>query len=430
MSRQTPWRTTNRMFALRQQRNDWYRVRNQVDGPTQLHIYDEIGYFGVSASDLIRDLADVQGPLEVHLNTPGGDVFDGIAIYNSLLARHDVTVHIDGLAASIGSVIAMAGNPVLIARNAQMMIHDGFSMAIGNAQDLRDLAELLDKTSNNIASIYSDHTGRPQSYWRQVMKAETWYDSGEAIDAGLADRLIDSGAGRPVMVTPQDKWDLHTYRNMTRPENQGNLRHGPFTGTHTHEHSSHGNPGPGNASDGWVHSHPHDHQGDGSHDHHPADDETNDDGSKKPFPGAAEPFKKQGSQYEGGLSNAAVDNSQWDGGKAWSNGANSDNPAAFYAAICAGKRSGDKSKQAAWALPHHYHPGDPPNAAGVRAALASLGGARGTGVQGLINRDAAQSHLESHMKDINPDWEPSSRADPSYFLTDDEIMAFANSLKL
>ena len=194
-------------MALHSGNNDWYRIRNQASGPTQLYIYDEIGYFGVTAMDLVRDLADVTGPLEVHLNSPGGEVDDGIAIYNTLMDRRDVTVRVDGLAASIASVIAMAGNPILIARQGSMMIHDGHTMAIGNAQDLRDMATRLERASNNIAQIYSDHTGQPTSYWRELMKSETWYSGQEAIDAGLADRFIDSGAGRPV--TPAtDSWDL------------------------------------------------------------------------------------------------------------------------------------------------------------------------------------------------------------------------------
>ncbi len=218
--RNTPWRTARRPMALHQPgNNDWYRIRNQHNGgPTQLHIYDEIGYFGVSANDLVRDLADVDGPLEVHLNSPGGEVFDGIAIYNALMARKDVTVVIDGIAASIASVIAMAGNPVLVARQATMMVHDGFGMAIGNAADMREMAELLDRTSNNIASIYADHTGKTQDYWRQIMQTETWYNGQEAIDAGLADRFVDSGAGRPV-VPPQDTWDLgNAFRGPRSPQ--------------------------------------------------------------------------------------------------------------------------------------------------------------------------------------------------------------------
>jgi ATP-dependent protease ClpP protease subunit len=441
LSRNTPWRTTRKMYALHQQRNDWYRIKNQVDGPTQIHIYDEIGYFGVGAGDLIRDLADVQGPIEVHLNSPGGEVFDGIAIYNALLARKDVTVYIDGLAASIASVIAMAGNPVLIARQAQMMVHDGFAQAIGNAQDLRDLAELLDRTSNNIASIYSDHTGKPINYWREIMRAETWYDASEAIDTGLADRMIDNGSGRPVQV-PTDKWDMSVFRQGTMPLNAAvpptQAQHGHMAGAHAHVHHAHGSNEP--VSEDGMHLHMHVHNGDNHHDHHhvwdPDGDGDNDatpsgdtdhdhwspDGQQiRAVPGR--PLTASGDVID--IRNASVDNSPWDASRAMHSGAQSDSPASFYKAICAGRRSGDPDNASSYALPHHYHPGDAPNAAGVRNALARI-----SQTQGLTNKDAAQSHLESHMRAINPDWSPSDSLDNPFGLTADEIKRFAAAIRL
>jgi prepilin-type processing-associated H-X9-DG protein len=109
----------------------------------------------------------------------------------------------------------MAGSPILIARQGELMVHDGFTMAIGNAQDMRDLADHLDRKSNNIASIYSEHTGKPVSYWRDVMKAETWFGAQQAIDEGLADRFLDSGAGRQV-TPPTDTWDMNIYRGQRR----------------------------------------------------------------------------------------------------------------------------------------------------------------------------------------------------------------------
>ena len=139
-----PFRTTRKLANLRQGRNDWYQIKASAsaDGPSQLHIYDEIGFFGVTSADLISDLAGVKGDLEVHLNTPGGDLFEGLAIYNALKQRPDiVSVVIDALAASAGSVIAMAADPghLIIAKTASLMIHDGFSVGIGNAKDLREL---------------------------------------------------------------------------------------------------------------------------------------------------------------------------------------------------------------------------------------------------------------------------------------------------
>ena len=102
---------------------------------------------------------------------------------------------------------------------------------------------------------------------------------------------------------------------------------------------------------------------------------------------------------------ADVDNSAWDASKAWANGAAADDPAAFYNGICAGKKAGDPATQAAHALPHHYHPGDAPNASGTANALSRL-----PQTQGLTNKAAAQDHLEAHMKVINPDYEPASKA--------------------
>jgi ATP-dependent protease ClpP protease subunit len=383
------------MYALNSGHNDWYRIRNQIDGPTQLHIYDEIGYFGVSASDMIRDLADVTGPLEVHLNSPGGEVFDGIAIYNALVARRDVTIMIDGLAASIASVIAMAGNPVLIARQAQVMVHDGFGMSIGNAKDMREMAELLDKTSNNIASIYSDHTGRTQDYWRAVMQAETWYSGQEAIDAGLADRFIDSGAGRSVQPA-SDTWDMSVFRGDRGKPHPSQASVPPPRWDGDEDGDDDGSP-----------------DGDTDHSH------WNESGRQiQSVPGM--PLDRDGNRID--IANASVDNSPWDAGRALHNAVASDSPAAFLNGICAGKKAGDPATQDAHALPHHYHPGDAPNAAGVRNALARL-----SGTQGLTNKEAAQSHLEAHMRAINPDWKPSGSAGD--VITDEDVERFINTLK-
>lgn len=209
-----PFRTTRQIANLRQGRNDWYRIKAQADGPVQVHIFDEVGYFGVTAKDFTSDLAQIKGDLEVHLNTPGGEVFDGIAIFNALKQRDGIVrVVIDSLAASIGSVIAMAADPgqLVIAKNASMMIHDGFGMGIGNAADLRDLADLLDKTSDNIAGIYADRTGQPASQWRDAMLAETWYIGQEAVDAGLADFVQGAEPAEPAALTLAATWDLSIF---------------------------------------------------------------------------------------------------------------------------------------------------------------------------------------------------------------------------
>lgn len=173
-------------------KGDWYRIENKADasGPNEVYIYDEIGGFGVSSGDFLNDLRGVDGDVKLHLNSPGGDVFDGLAIYQALKSRSgETTVVVDGLAASIASVIAMGADRVVMAPKATMMIHEGWTAAVGNSADMRKLADLLDKTSSNIASVYADKAGQTVEFWRDRMRDETWYSAEEALQAGLIDEV-------------------------------------------------------------------------------------------------------------------------------------------------------------------------------------------------------------------------------------------------
>lgn len=210
-----PLRSTRRLQNLTGARPGWYRISNakrESDGMeiTQVAIYDEIGFFGVSASNFLADMQAVQGDIELHLNSPGGDIFDGIAIYNTLKQRSGtVSVIVDGLAASAASYVAQAASPghLEMAPHSRMMIHDGFAMGIGNAADLRELADQVEMLSDEIASIYAERTGKPAAHWREQMRAETWYSDREAVEAGLADKIHGETGD------PQDAWDLSVYRN-------------------------------------------------------------------------------------------------------------------------------------------------------------------------------------------------------------------------
>lgn len=201
MSREAMTRSMRRLTNLVQQpqaTGGWYRVlRNDAGtGPTRIDIYDEIGgggwfFGGVSAIDFVNELAQINGDIEVHINSPGGDVFDGLAIYNSLAQRAgNVTTVVDGLAASAASFIAMAGKTRMICPGAMMMIHEASGVCLGNAADMRETADLLDKVSENLAGIYADRSGRADG-WRDAMRAETWYTADEAVAAGLAHRLAE-----------------------------------------------------------------------------------------------------------------------------------------------------------------------------------------------------------------------------------------------
>jgi hypothetical protein len=351
-----------------------------------------------------------------------------------------------------------------------MMIHDGFSQAIGNAKDMRELADLLDQQSDNIAGVYADRTGKTTDFWRAKMRAETWYTGEQAVAEGLADYVTDTA---PV----SNSWDLSLFRNVpgqiaakaTTVVVNADGTHAPMTGTHTHAHTADGSQG-GDS----MHSHEHTHDGDADHGHGhqtaetatttakartrscpscsvagaahtlfcahcgtrllmaaddsgwvqdpdgswrfdpdgDGDDDSTPEGDTdhdwfdadgNPIPGKKIPPcpGAMDNHLRSTLLNTDVDNSPWDASKAWHNGASADDPAAFYKGICAGRKSGDPSTQDAWALPYKYHPSDPPNAAGVRNALARIGS-----TQGLTNKADAQSLLERLMKQVNPDYEP------------------------
>lgn len=197
---------------LRAGRRDWYRITNAADrSAAEIAIYDEVGYFGVTASDFLRELnaLDVD-EIAVRLNTPGGDVFDGVAIMNALKNhRATVTTYVDGLAASIGSVILQAGDERVVADASQVMIHEGFGLVVGTAADMRQQADLLDQVSEMIAGVYADRAGGTADEWRAAMKQETWYSGSEAVTAGLADRVASAGS-------TSASWDLSIYAHAGR----------------------------------------------------------------------------------------------------------------------------------------------------------------------------------------------------------------------
>jgi ATP-dependent protease ClpP protease subunit len=202
-------------------RKSWYRITNQA-GPAaaaEVYIYDEIGFWGTTAGDFINELRQVDAQqIDLHLNSPGGEVFDGIAIYNALKTHPaNVTVYVDSLAASIASVIAMAGDKVVMGRGSQMMIHEAAGLCLGNAADMRETADLLDRFSNNIAGFYADRAGGKVTDWRAAMTAESWYSADEAVKAGLADEVATFQPGDsqgPVT----NSWDLSMFQYAGRDQ--------------------------------------------------------------------------------------------------------------------------------------------------------------------------------------------------------------------
>lgn len=170
----------------------WYEIRNAAGPKATIRIYEEIGYFGVTAEDFAADLEQItSGDIEVQINSPGGEVFAGIAIYNALRTHPArVTTRVDGIAASAASVIAQAGDHRVMLSSSQMMIHEAWGLAIGPAADMREMADLLDRQSDVIAGIYAERSGGDQAKFRDLMAGETWLTDEQTVENGLADEVV------------------------------------------------------------------------------------------------------------------------------------------------------------------------------------------------------------------------------------------------
>jgi ATP-dependent protease ClpP protease subunit len=172
-------------------------VKAAADGVTDLMIYDEIGFFGVTAKEFNTALAQINTPnVRVRVNSPGGDVFEGLAIY-SALKEHParITCQVDGIAASAASFIALAADEVVMAENALMMVHNAWGLSIGNKADMLETATILEKIDAQLADIYAKKTGKPVAEIAAMMDGEgkadgTWFTAQEALDYGLVDSLM------------------------------------------------------------------------------------------------------------------------------------------------------------------------------------------------------------------------------------------------
>ncbi len=174
----------------------WYALSARAEvRQTEISIFDEIGYYGVSAKQFIGDLKRVPADHEIVLkiHSPGGEVFDGNAIFNAL-KRHPggVTVQIEGLAASMATVISLAGAPVKMAANGFYMIHNPWGVAMGDADEMRDQAALLEKIREGMIAAYASKSGQEPEQIAAWMDAETWFSAEEAQAAGFVDEVTDS----------------------------------------------------------------------------------------------------------------------------------------------------------------------------------------------------------------------------------------------
>ncbi|MCB4228029.1 ClpP-like prohead protease/major capsid protein fusion protein [Mannheimia haemolytica] len=173
----------------------WFNIQAKANDTAEISIFDEIGFWGVTAQQFAKDLKALGNNLKqinLHIHSPGGDVFDGIAIYN-LLKNHPAnkTVYIDGLAASMASVIAMAGDEIIMPENAMMMIHKPWGIQGGDADDMRKYADLLDKVESTLIMAYVAKTGKYETDLAEMLKEETWLTGKECVEQGFADKLAE-----------------------------------------------------------------------------------------------------------------------------------------------------------------------------------------------------------------------------------------------
>lgn len=214
----------------------FWEFKNQTTSEADLYLYLEIaswggGYSAHSAKSFKGEL-DALGELStlnVFINSPGGDVFEGVAIYNMLKRnKAHVNVHIDGLAASIASVIAMAGDTIIMPSNAMMMIHNAWMWKAGNAKDLREAADMLEKVDSSIRQSYLEKAGDAldESNLIALMEAETWLTAQEAHDLGLCNvvgesKQIAALANSSILAKYRNVPETLVAKPAPEPENKG-----------------------------------------------------------------------------------------------------------------------------------------------------------------------------------------------------------------
>lgn len=179
-------------------RKFWNWVRNENDESRTLFLNGEISdetWYGdeVTPKMFKEELQDGEGDITVWINSPGGDVFAAAQIYNMLMDyKGNVTVKIDGLAASAASVIAMAGTEVQMSPVAMMMIHNPATIAIGDSSEMKKAIDMLDEVKESIMNAYEIKTGLSRSRISHLMDAESWFNARKAVELGFADKLLFS----------------------------------------------------------------------------------------------------------------------------------------------------------------------------------------------------------------------------------------------
>ncbi len=173
----------------------WFEIKNKATGVLDISLHDEIGVWGVSAADFISELKTHPDTKSINLSihSPGGSALDGLAIYNALKASPaKVHAHVAGIAASAASIVLMAGDTISMPEDAFIMIHNPYTMAMGDSEEMRAIADTLDKIQASLSNIYEKRTGKDTEEISDMMSAETWLNSADALEHGFIDTISDA----------------------------------------------------------------------------------------------------------------------------------------------------------------------------------------------------------------------------------------------
>ena len=196
----------------------WYNIQNKSEGIADIYIFDEIGTYGITAQEFITDIKDLKDtPINLRINSLGGDVFDGMAMYNVIKRREaKTTVYIEGIAASIATIIALGADEVVMAENSLFMIHNAWGGTMGESKDMRKTADTLDKITGELTDIYMKKTGLSYDALAEMMDEETWLNADEAYKLRFIDTISDS-------IKVAAKYDVSKFKNITQEEIQNKL---------------------------------------------------------------------------------------------------------------------------------------------------------------------------------------------------------------
>jgi ATP-dependent protease ClpP protease subunit len=212
---------TRMAYGWQERTSPCFLVENAAAETAKLYVYDIL-----DAAEFVQAVHGITAKsIDLHINSPGGFVYDAVAMFEAVKGHPaEVSTHIDGLAASAASFLAMAGDAVDIAKGGRVMIHDAQGLAFGSPADMHEYGDLLSAISDDISVYYADRAGGKPASWRAAMTATTWYSAQQSVDAGLVDRIAGAQSDPETESTTDSGADNRTrliqarHRALTAPK--------------------------------------------------------------------------------------------------------------------------------------------------------------------------------------------------------------------